>query len=118
MTTAKRADTLTEMLENARDERGLSKVRAAKVLGTSPNNYRQWLRGQRPDWKFVDTIIDFTGADEVDVLIAIWRHGNSPPRPQVASPLSLDLGQAVSPRYVNLGDRPRDTRPPSLRRAA
>lgn len=117
MTTAKREDTLTEMLEKARQERGLSKIRAAAVLGTSPNNYRQWLRGQRPDWKFVDTIIDFTRAEEVEVLVAIWRHGPEPPRPQVASPLSLDLGKAASPRYVKLA-HPKDTRPPSLEKAA
>ena len=65
-----------QMLEDARQERGLSQVRAATAVGTSPTTWRQWLRGQRPDWDRVDRLVEFIGKDESDVLRALLRHND------------------------------------------
>lgn len=64
-----------EMLEAARRRRGLSKERAANELHTSSTTYRQWLRGQRPEWERVPVIVDFIDEDEGEVLKALARHG-------------------------------------------
>lgn len=66
--------TFVDMLEGARRRRGLSQIRAAAELKTSPTTYRQWLRGQKPDWDRLETLIDFIGEPEEDVLKAIRRH--------------------------------------------
>lgn len=64
-----------QMLEEARKAQGLSQVRAAAAVGTSPTTWRQWLRGQRPDWDRVQRLVEFIGRDETDVLRALLRHG-------------------------------------------
>jgi transcriptional regulator with XRE-family HTH domain len=101
----------TEMLEEARKRQGLSKVRAAAMLGTSPTTYRQWLRGQRPDWEWVDRLIEFTGEDELAVLVALRYHG--PPTPNdVSSPTASLRRQTVDYGHSRKGRRPQDHRPP------
>jgi transcriptional regulator with XRE-family HTH domain len=65
-----------QMLEEARKEKGLSQLRAAVALDTSPTTYRSWLRGQRPDWDRVDTLVEFIGRDEADILRALLRHND------------------------------------------
>lgn len=66
-----------QMLEEARKEKGLSQVRAAVALDTSPTTYRQWLRGQRPDWERVPVLVEFIGREEGDILRALLRHSAS-----------------------------------------
>ena len=67
--------TFVELLEQARERRGLSQLRAAAAVGTSSTTYRQWLRGQRPDWERVPALAEFVEVPEEQLTAAILRHG-------------------------------------------
>ena len=75
MTTQQPVTTFVELLEGARQRRGLSQARAAKLVGASQTTYRQWLRGQRPDWNRIPALVEFTEVPEEKLTAAILRHG-------------------------------------------
>lgn len=67
------------MLEEARRAKGLSRLKAAAVLQTSPHTYRSWLRGQRPGYDWLPILIDFIDRDEAEIFRAVLAHGDAVP---------------------------------------
>jgi len=60
--------TIAELLEDARDRRGLSQRKAADWLGTTPRTWKDWQRGQAPGTKWAKSFAEFTGQDEAYIL--------------------------------------------------
>lgn len=65
------SQTIYELLEDTRREKGLSQRRAAEQLPTTPTTWRQWSRGQVPGWEWLTVFCEFTGLGEDDVIDAI-----------------------------------------------
>lgn len=78
MTTKERPVTIRDLLEEAREDQGLSQRGAAAALGTTPTTYRAWMRGQRPGWDRVPKFVEFTGKSEVDVVLSILPTSDKP----------------------------------------
>lgn len=71
MATTTEQPTISEVLEAARVERGISQRKTAVELDTTPGTYRQWLRGQVPGLDRLEAFMEFTGHPKVDILLAI-----------------------------------------------
>lgn len=65
---------LGTILEEAREERELSKSKAAKEMGVARQTYHSWESlGQVPGVEQADTIANFTGLDRIEVLSLLLR---------------------------------------------
>jgi transcriptional regulator with XRE-family HTH domain len=101
-------------LRMALEEQGLKQKDLAHRLGWAESRVSKLLDGKQA--MTVEDLIVM--ARELDRDIGDLF--DPPPRPNLASPPNLDLGQAASPRYVKLAEgvaRPRDNRPPTHKAA-
>jgi transcriptional regulator with XRE-family HTH domain len=99
----------------ALEQEGLKQKDLARRLGWAESRVSKILGGEQT--MTVDDLIQMTRALNLDIALLF----KPPPHPDMASPLSLDLGQAATPRYVTLplewDDRPSDNRPPNYQAA-
>ncbi len=79
------------MLEQAREDRGLSRNKAAKELETTVLTYRQWIRGQRPGPDKAGKLAEFVGLDKKAFAAAYVK--------DVEEELNLAMGVYVSSNF-------------------
>ncbi len=69
--------TIAEMLEEARNARGLSVRAAVKLFPTTETTWRAWQRGQAPGTRWTKSFAKFTGQDKAYVasriVTAVWK---------------------------------------------
>jgi len=63
--------TVVDLLEDARKTHGHNYSQAARTIGTTYVTYKAWRRGQVPSLRWVKSIAEYTGRDEVEVRDAI-----------------------------------------------
>jgi hypothetical protein len=73
------SQTIIELLEETRKDRGFSQRRAAEELPTTTTTWRSWSRGQIPGWEWLEPFIKFTGQSREVVVEAIAEQARRSP---------------------------------------
>ena len=65
--------TFAKLLEDTRENLGISKAEAARRIGTSVVTYRNWIRGQVPGYEQVDRLAEFVGLHPYVIQATLGR---------------------------------------------
>lgn len=66
------SQTISEVLEETRRNKGLSQRRAAEELPTTTTTWRGWRRGEQiPGWEWLDPFCQWTGRTDDEIIDAI-----------------------------------------------
>lgn len=63
--------TIAELLDEARERRGISRTKATRMIDTTDLTFRQWTRGQMPGVEWADTLAEFCQVSRYTILAAM-----------------------------------------------